>query len=491
MVESKRGKMRRLSNGLFASFFALVLVLGTVAKASAELRAGAGKVDITPAVDPANSPSGKYEHERLYVRAIVLENGSARAALIGADQSGLPEEIWAVASKQIAAELDCPVANVLMSATHTHSGMAPGDVPGRGALHQPKPGDPPPPIVALMLQAVREAKSKLQPARVGFGTGFSYLNVNRDAIEAETHLWTQAPNLDAPSDKTVAVVKFDTPEGKPIAAYIDYAMHPVNGWLAGFTSADFPGATSRYVEQAYGDSMVAIFVQGASGDQNPLYLRAGTNVMASRSGAPITGNVMTREKIEAPLRDNKVEAKAADPKVRDQLEQVMQSEGVLLGEEVIRVMTDTARMNSDASITAEQRIINCPGRQRLDNAREGSPGKYEDADPVAIRLGVLRIGDIVLASVDAEIYSVIGMRLKRESPLANTVVVTLANGRANSGYIPNDTAYGAYTFQVLGSKLKPGYAESAMVEGWLDLIHKTRSAMSARVPSAVSNRDGD
>jgi neutral ceramidase len=480
--------MRRFSNGLLAGFFALVFVFVAVANASAALRAGAARVDITSPADPKNPPSGKYEHERLYVRAIVLENGSARAALIGADQSGLSEEVWAAASKQIAGELDCPVANILMSATHTHSGMAPGDRPGRGGIYQPTPGDPPPPIVAYMLQAVREAKSKLQPARVGIGTGFSYLNVNRDAIDAETHLWTQAPNLDAPSDKTVSVLKFETPERKPIAAYIDYAMHPVNGWLAGFTSADFPGATSRYVEQAYGDNMVAIFVQGASGDQNPLYLRAGTNVMASRSGAPISGNVMTREKVEAPLRDNKVEAKAADPKVRDQLEEVMQSEGVLLGEEVIRIMTDTARMDGNPSITAEQKMINCPGRQRLDNGREGSPGKYEDADPVAIRLGVFRIGDIALASVDAEIYSVIGMRLKRESPLANTVVVTLADGRANSGYIPNDTAYGAYTFQVLGSRLKAGYAEGAMVDGWLDLIAKTQGRLSTQTSGEASVR---
>jgi hypothetical protein len=56
-----------------------------------------------------------------------------------------------------------------------------------------------------------------------------------------------------------------------------------------------------------------------------------------------------------------------------------------------------------------------------------------------------------LASVDAELYTAIGLRLKRESPMTNTVLVTLANGRADSGYIPNDTAFGALTFQVLGS----------------------------------------
>jgi hypothetical protein len=40
--------------------------------------------------------------------------------------------------------------------------------------------------------------------------------------------------------------------------------------------------------------------------------------------------------------------------------------------------------------------------------------------------------------------------------------VTLANGRANSGYIPDDESYGHQTFQVLGTRLKPGCAEAGI-----------------------------
>ena len=448
----------------------LALTLWTLSATAvaATLRVGAARVDITPPTDPANPPTGKYAHERLYVRAIVLDNGSARAVLVGADQAGLPEIVWTTASKQIAKEVDCPVANIIMSATHTHSGWGPGG-PGPGMFH-PDPNAPPPPLVGQILDAVRQAKAKLEPARMGFGRGLSYLNVNRDVVDPGTRLWTQGPNLNGSSDKTVAVIKFETPEGQPIAAYIDYAMHPVNGYLAGFTSADFAGATSRWVEQAYGDKMVAVFAQGASGDQNPLYLRAATNALASRSGVPITGNVLTREKVEAPLRDSKVTEHPLDPAVRDALEHVMDSEGVLLGEEVIRVMTNTTRMESDPVISASQDVTTCPGRRRLDKAREGTPGSYEDGDPVPIRLGVLRIGDVALASVDAELYSAIGKRLKEQSPMANTVMVTLANGMANSGYIPDDASFGAYTFQVLSSRLKPGCAETAIDGGLMNLL---------------------
>jgi hypothetical protein len=444
-----------------------------VISAQGTLRVGAARVDITPSADPAHPPSGKYAHEKLYVRAIVLDNGSTRAALIAADQGMLSEQIWQAASKQLAVELNCPVENIVISATHTHSGWGPGGFPGMGGLGR-NPNEPPSPIVGQILDAARQAKKNLQPARVGFGTGKSYLNVNRDAVDGDTHLWTQAPNLDGPSDKTVAVIEFLATSGQPIAVYMDYAMHPVNGFLTGLTSADFAGATSRYVEQAFDDKMVAVFVQGASGDQNPLYLRAGTNAMASSGGVPITGFVMTRETIEAPIRDGKVKPGPVDPKVEDVLERVMDSEGVLLGEEVIRVMTNTKQLHATPTIAAAQEFVTCPGRKRTDSGREGMAGTYQDAEPVNIRLGVLRIANIEVTSVDAEVYNPIAQRLKRESPMANTLMVTLANGRANSGYIPNDTAFGAQTFQVLGSSLKPGCAETAIVNGLLDLISATQ-----------------
>ena len=115
-----------------------------------------------------------------------------------------------------------------MSATHTHSAWGPGNNPfaGRGRPRAPggfpaaDPNAPPPPIVAQIVDAVRQAKAKLQSASVGFGTGMSYLNVSRDNIDAETHRWTQAPNLKGASDKTVAVLKFSAPDGELIAVLL-------------------------------------------------------------------------------------------------------------------------------------------------------------------------------------------------------------------------------------------------------------------------------
>jgi hypothetical protein len=80
------------------------------------------------------------------------------------------------------------------------------------------------------------------------------------------------------------------------------------------------------------------------------------------------------------------------------------------------------------------------------------------------------IGDIAVGGVNAEVFNLIAQRLKQESPYARTMMATLTNGRANSGYIPHDAAYGTYTFEVVSSRLQPGCAETSIVNGILDLI---------------------
>jgi neutral ceramidase len=457
--------MRRIQWLALTVLFTLSMI-GPAFSQGRSLKVGAARVDITPPVNPAYPPSGKYDHEKMYVRAIVLDNGETRAALIGADLPDITNPIWSGAGPIIAKELTCPVENLIISATHSHSACPSGPPPPRFNEIQVEP------TVKAIVTAVQMAKAKLQPARVGFGTGAAYLNVNRDAISKETRLWTQAANLEGASDKTLAVVMFSDLNGAPIAGYMNYPMHAINGFLTGITTADFPGAACRWVEKAFKNDLVMIYTQGASGDQNPLWLRPGTNALASKTGVKITGLEMVREKIEAPLRDGTVPHGKLDPEVADNLERWIDALGVILGEEAIRVMTNIDKQSSDVRIWGTQKIITLPGRKRTNTGREGEPGIYEDGTPVNIRLGLLGIGNIALTSIDSEIYNIFAQHLKKASPMTNTVMVSCSNGRTNSGYIIDDSAYGRNTFQVLGNRLKPGHAEQGIVGTLLDLIEQ-------------------
>jgi neutral ceramidase len=427
------------------------------------LRAGAAKLDITAMAYPdGRVPPAKYGHEHLYLRAIVLDNGDTRAVLIGADLSFIrPDEAYVDAATQIARELSMPQENILMSATHTHSGV---DNDWLLKNHSK--------LSDALVQVARAANTKLRPARVGFGEGAVYLNVNRDAIDPKTRLWTQDPNLDGPSDKTLAVLAFYDDTGKPIAGYMNYAMHAINGYLSGFISGDFAGASSLYVERAFGGDMIMVFTQGAEGDQMPLHLRNSTNVMAALTGVERTGFELTREVVETPLREGQVPRGKSDPAADEADKNWMQVQGELIGEEAIRVMGHMTRLDRDVKIGGRLMTLTCPGRDWTNSkgAREGYPGTYADGEDVKMRLGVLAIGDIALASINGEAYNRIGQEVKATSPLAKTMFVAVANGRANSGYIPTDDAYGRYTFQVIATRLKPGCAETGIVKGITDMI---------------------
>ena len=220
---------------------------------ASSLRVGAAKVDVTPTERelPAN---GYGVLDRLYARAIVLDNGSSTAALITVDAGAIPDPVWQAVTGQVEQELGIRRANVLLTATHTHSAAA-----QRG-----------PDYARRIAESVRLAKQRLAPARLGYGTGVSYINVNRQIVDPKTNRWREGPNYEGPSDKTVAVIKFETANGAPIAVYYNYSVHGVIAGQLDQVSGDIPGAASRYVEESFDDTVVAVWSSGAAGDQNPI-----------------------------------------------------------------------------------------------------------------------------------------------------------------------------------------------------------------------------
>ena len=450
-----------------------------------QLRAGAAKVDITPKEsDLAIATDSIRDH--LFARAIVVDDGTTCAVLVGLDLGGASNPIVGDATQRASRATGCPGQNFLISATHTHSSNTLG-LGGRGAPTAKTVAD-------AIVEAATTAKAKLAPARVGYGTTQVDLNVNRDLFNSKLE-WRQEPNPDGPSDKTLAVVEFVGNDNIPIGVYMNYAMHPINFYLSGVISADFPGEASRYVEELFDNRAVSIFTQGASGDQNPREFRSPTYFMGSRSAlmegqGPLVqtvGSAVRSADQTAPKGFNPQQAsserKAIPPERLDAYKKVLARTGeyvhmlgMLIGSNAVRVMRESIKPIETARIWSGQQSFTCPGRVRLDAenpARENVFPGYEEGADVNLKVGVLRIGDINFAFVNGEVYSQIAMRLKASAPANKTIVVTLANGMANSGYIYSDEAYSHLTFQVIGSRLQPGCAEKKIVSTAIDLMHRS------------------
>lgn len=435
---------------------AAIFIMSALAAQAGQLRVGAARVDITHFGYPnGNVPPARYDHERIYMRAILLDNGETRAALIGSDTSGL-DGVWEIAAPQIHEQFDIPVEHILMSASHTH-----------GAQMRNAEG-----YSGAMLQALRLAESAMQPVSMGYGEGAAYLNVNRNVIDPQTRRWTQDTNLDGYSDKTVAVLAFYDADGTPVAAYVNYAMHPVTSYLTGIITADFPGAASRHVEQAFGDDMIMIFSKGLEGDQNPLHLRTGTNVMASLSGVDVTGYELVREQVETPFRERRREGSARDEQVDEDFEAWVQAQGMVVGEEAIRIMSHMDRLQSDVRIGGSQVLLACPGRDLVERVPRGDPGTYKDGPDAHFQLGVIGLNEIAIGSITSDAFAIIGKKMKEASPLRKTMLVSHANlDTGDVGYIYDDSASGQNTFQVTQSRLKPGCAETALVKNFSDMVY--------------------
>ena len=125
-------------------------------------RAGAAIADITPPLGElviggfAPFPATNI-HDKLYARCLVLDNGQTQIAFVICDNLGIRREVYDQARELIAKETKLPPANVLMAATHTHSGT-------RARMDKYRPI-----VVRGIADSVRRALGNLEPATIGWG----------------------------------------------------------------------------------------------------------------------------------------------------------------------------------------------------------------------------------------------------------------------------------------------------------------------------------
>ena len=471
--------------GLFQSVIVSLALAGAgLAQSSLDgpLRAGAAKVDITPPQSAMKYPADIIR-DHLFVRAIVIDNGKTCAVIVGMDINSARGDIVKDSIARTKS-VGCPADNYLITATRGHTSSSTGITGGRPTNEE---------VTDAIVKAIEAAKAKLEPAKVGYGTTALYLNTNRDLYEGGK--WYQGVNPTGSSDKTLSVLALIGNDNKPIGVLMNYSMHVINFYLTGVLSADYPGAASRWVERRFDERTVAIYTQSAIADQNQRfhdlsYKFAGYRVhdkVAQNEGiigpstwkveasAPNT-NAVNVAALETPVPPEDVPGYKAAYELTGEL---VSAVGVMIGESAIEVMKMKIPDYADtAKIYGAREDFECPGRDRVVEPgvtpiREGVASTFKDGPPVAIRVGVLRIGDINFAYVNGDIYSQIGLRIKAESPAAKTMVVSVANGfGAVTPYIPSNEAYSHLTFQMVANRVKPGCAEDRIVGTTIGLMRK-------------------
>lgn len=250
-----------------------------------DLRAGAARRDITPAngdqffgyARPDKTAEGVSL--RLFARALVLESDGGRVALVSADL-GAPKVRERVLEH--VRPLGFDENTLLFACTHTHAG--PNDV-----------GDW---VAAQVGDAVAAAAERARPAVAGWGTT-SVGDANRSR-SVEAHLanhgqdhqpGTATPDLDPEGpdhtrDTTLRLLRVETTDGDPVAAWTHFPVHPTAYTPHNTTySADCSGvAVRRFAASFDGTAPLAMHTNGPLGDMIPVYDDHNMHAVADRTG---------------------------------------------------------------------------------------------------------------------------------------------------------------------------------------------------------------
>ena len=454
-VEASRGRYFARPLRRLAAAGAFVLALACDAGESRVFRAGAAVGDITPELGSiiigGFSPRpATHVHDPLQVRALVLDDGAVRLALVVCDNIGLPREVCDDAKRRIQARSKLEPGRVLISSTHTHSGVTAGTETSIG----PNNGRGPEDIAAYqrmiagrIADTVQRAINQLEPARIGWGSGSEPTQVfNRrwhvsdEALRRNPFGGVDQVRMNPPAgspalvrpagpvDPEIPFLSVQAKDGRPLALYAAYSLHYVGGVPAGVMSADyFAMACARIgelVEAGFPRDprrapFVGLLANGTSGDVNNIDFRA------KRPALP-------------PFEQMHRVASRVAAEVYRAYQQVEYRDWVSL----------------DARYTDRPVASRKPTPEMVARAREvlarpaGGPGwhpleksyahrvlqRAEAPDTVPAPLQAFRVGDVLLMTMPVEVFAEMGLELKKKAPFARAFTVSLAN--AYYGYLP-------------------------------------------------------
>ena len=230
----------------------------------APLRVGWAKQNITPErpgpmAGYGNRRGKPYEavHDSVYVRAVVLDNGRTKAAILSADLLIVPPNV-AVRLAEKLEGFELSIHEVYMGATHSHNSVGGWGPTITGQLFA---GDYDPAVVEIlaeaMYKAIVAAHAQLAP------TTFTYL----EALDNE-NIKNRLVGEEGSIDPEIRAVRFERQDGKA-ALLCTYAAHStVIGSGTYQLSRDYPGALVDALEAQVAD--FALFMSGAVGSMAPV-----------------------------------------------------------------------------------------------------------------------------------------------------------------------------------------------------------------------------
>ena len=412
--------------------------------------AGAAAVDVTPLELPVIRNGGFLEAidsrvaDPLHARAIVLDDGKTRFAIVVVDSCMIPLDVCDEAKELANQRTGIAKDRIMISATHTHSAPSVMDFclgsRADDKYRQFLPGK--------IAKAIEKANAVRKPAKIGYAavdasthtkcrrfiTRSDKLGIDpfgERTIHAMMHPGHLNPDYLGPSgpiDPWLSILSIRSTSDEPIAMFANFSMHYFGGHPG--ISADYCGRfciemAKRTAPEQH--DFVGVMSQGTSGD----LWWGDYNVPQDQK--PFD-NI---DQFVSSLADLAV-AGLKGAEYRSDVSLAMAEKRLTLNR----------RVPSDSRLVWARRINELRGdRPPKDRpevyAKQAVHLQENPTDEVVLQ--AIRIGDVAITGMPNEVYALTGLKLKRQSPLASTFNVSLANGAC--GYIPppEQHALGGYT----------------------------------------------
>lgn len=459
--------------------FIACFVFATSALHAADFRAGAATSNITPEL--GSSINGGFQdgkatfiHDELHARCLALDDGKTKLVLVVADSCVIGRGIFDEAKKMVNEATGLPMENMLMSATHSHS---------CGTLQAVGQSEPNPIyqrfVARRIADGVRRALNNLAPAKIGWGTAdvpqhvfnrrwkmkpggipASPLGVTTDQVK--TNPGINNPSLlepAGPTDPQVSFISVQSADGKSIALYANYSLHYVGGVGPGHISADYFGAFAVKIGQLLGagSEFVGIMSNGTSGDINNIDFRGGQAKEPPYGRIQIVANDVAQA----------VATACKSIKHQDWVQLAVAQKEITLG---LRIPTKD-EVEKAREVTKQSKLF--PRMETMEQVYARETVLLSEFEPqVSAPLQVLKLGDLRVSAIPAEVFVEIGLELKQRHP--QTFSVSLAN--AYHGYLPTPKHHqlGGYeTWRARSSCLEVD-ASTKIVAGLEELFEKLK-----------------
>jgi hypothetical protein len=371
--------------------------------------------------------------KELTASCVVFDNGAARLAFVAFDLCKIDEKelerLRATAQKA-----GIPPQHLMINCSHTHSGPVIGDKRNADymALFQTRTD-------GLFDAAVAD----LKPAILDYAVGSSTMAVNRRLLDDKGQYVGMRPEPRKQIDPDVPILRILSPDGKVRAVIFGYACHPstMGDYRVG---PDYVGYARDWIAAAY-PGCTPVFLQGCGADIKTRYAkpdgRFGYVLLDAVAETAELGHELGRAVVVA-----LVVPPAPVPANRPKSLQEAAAAPVQLGGILEKVKL---------------------------------PDKKDPAKSHPIYMGAWRIGDVYIFGSQCEIFSKIGLRIKRE--LSGLRVWTNGYTHWGGGYIPDAASYPEGGYEVKGSAVSPA-AEDILVGTAIRYIHALQAGRTGQGP---------